>query len=206
MIDTLKDIFGQKCTAVNVNGNIREVVNVPDKQMTLCEAVNCSFTIPLRIHSGNLSCPGARRSLGFNSDDAALAKSISEKSEMSEEIVIKELTGIPALKTIRHINLGLQEYMEKDARPDLFIMYLRPSMVTKLAYSLAQKGYQVQVSPYFYLSVCGNVIANTYSKQVASISFGLPYSRKFGGIEYNEVVAGIPRKMAKLLIRDFKPS
>jgi hypothetical protein len=64
MIDKLKDILGPKCTAINVNGEISEFINVPSTRLKFCEAVNCSFNIPIRLNDSNL---------GVQVEDEALA-------------------------------------------------------------------------------------------------------------------------------------
>ncbi|MFO7874841.1 MAG: DUF169 domain-containing protein [Bacteroidales bacterium] len=200
MIDKLMYLYGPKCTAVNVNGEFNDVINVPCKQMTLCEAVNCSFKLPLRIHEGNLSCIGARRSMGFFHDIDKHVQTIAGNNNMPERFVRKALQNIPVLENIRHINLGIQEYSEHEDFVDLYILYVSPAMVTQILYRLAQEGLRAHISPFFFLSVCGNVLANTYSRQVTSISFGCPDSRVCGGIESHEVVVGIPNKVAKRLV------
>ncbi len=202
MIDKLKYLFGPKCTAINVNGEFNEVINIPQKHLTMCEAVSCSFKLPLRIHKGNVSCMGARRSLGYFCDDEEHAKAIATNNDMPESFVRQAIRNIPVLHNIRHINLGIHEYKDIEALVDLYIMYVQPSMITRLLYTLAQKELQVQIFPYLFMSVCGNVLANVYSQQVTSISFGCPDSRICGGIENHELVVGIPYKVAKQIVAD----
>ncbi len=200
MIDKLKYIFGPKCTGVNVNGEITEFINVPSKQMKFCEAINYSFDVPVRFNNENLGCPGARRSVGFDNGDKHLAKIIFENNNIPEQFVRKALTIIPALQGIRHINLGLPEYMEKDTQPDLYILYIHPNAVTAIKHILAKHKIIPSIPPYSLLSVCGNIFANCYINKLVSISFGCPESRKNGGIEKNEVVIGLPFEIAKLII------
>jgi len=77
MTDRIKRLFGPKCTAININGESDGFINIPSRQMTLCEAVDQSFKVPLRLNGDNLVCPGARRSVGFDADDEQLIKEIS---------------------------------------------------------------------------------------------------------------------------------
>jgi uncharacterized protein (DUF169 family) len=74
MIDDLKNIFGPKCTAINVNGELFESIDIPTKQLKFCEAVSLSFNGPVRLVEENLGCSGARRSIGFDNDDTILTK------------------------------------------------------------------------------------------------------------------------------------
>lgn len=200
MIDELKKIFGPKCSAININGETKEFFNVPSKQMKFCEAVNYSFNIPVRLLSENLGCPGARRSIGFDTNDQQLAKTISENNKITLPFVIDALNSIPALQNIRHINLGITEYMEKETEPDLYILYVKPGMITSLIHTLAKNKIIPSIPPYSLLSVCGNVFANCYVKHSVSISFGCPESRKYGGIGEKEVILGLPYASAKLII------
>jgi len=200
MIEELKSLFGAKCSAVNVNGEINEFINIPSKPMKFCEAINHSFKIPLRINRGNLGCTGANRSVGFEIDDRHLAKTITENNHIPVKFVMNALKIIPALQDIRHINLGLTEYMEKDTKTDLYIVYAQPGSVTSIMHTLAKHNIMPSIPPYSLLSVCGNVFANCYINRTVSISFGCPESRKSGGIEGNEVVLGIPYKAARYLL------
>lgn len=142
MITELKNIFGPKYSAININGETTEFMNIPAKPMKFCEAVNHSFNIPVRLINENLGCPGARRGAGFDNND--------------------RITGI--------------------------------------LHTVAKSKIMPSIPPYSLLSVCGNVFANCYKNQTVSISFGCPESRKYGGIEQDEVVIGFPFKTAKFII------
>ncbi|MBN2213613.1 MAG: DUF169 domain-containing protein [Bacteroidales bacterium] len=204
MIDKLKKKFGPKCAAININGEVNEFINIPSKQMKFCEAVDYSFNIPLRLNPENLGCPGARRCIGFDNEDRQLAIAISGNNNIPAQFVQDALNNVSKLQSIRHINLGLTEYMEKDTKPDLYIVYVKPDNVTTVMHNLAKYSTMPSIPPYSLLSVCGNVFANCYINKLVSVSFGCPESRKCGGIEKDEVVMGIPYKTALQLIRDNK--
>ena len=197
MIDKLKDIIGTKCTAINVNGEISELINIPSNQLKFCEAVNCSFNIPIRLNKSNLGCPGARRSTGFDSDDLELSKTISENNKIPVKFVVNALEHIPKLNSIRHINLGLTEYMEKMIKPDLYIAYVKPEYITAIMHKLLGKNVRISIPPCSLLSICGNVFANCYVNKSVSISFGCPESRKHGGVDKDEVIIGFPATIAR---------
>jgi uncharacterized protein (DUF169 family) len=91
--------------------------------------------------------------------------------------------------------------MENDLQPDLYIMYVQPLWITDLMYNLARIAVKPSIPPYSFLSVCGNVFANCYLNHVVSISFGCPESRKYGGIRKNEIVVGLPFKIACSLLK-----
>lgn len=202
MINRLKEIFGPKCTAININHETSEFINIPSKQLKFCEAVNYSFNVPLRLHSDNLICPGGRRSIGFNRNDRELAETISNNNNIPLRFINRMLTNMPKLHGVQHINMGLTEYLTDEIKPDLFILYVQPDVITTIMHKMAQKALHPSVPPYSMLSVCGNVLANSYINHTISISFGCPESRKYGGIKKNEVVLGIPYEMAVDLIRD----
>jgi len=199
--DKLKQIFGIKCTAININGESDSLINIPTRKMRLCEAVDQSFKVPVQINSENLDCHGARRSVGFDSDEKQLVKEISEHSHISESFIRNALRRIPVITGIRSINLGLTESMEDKLHPDLYIIYVKPFLITNLMHILAKMEIEPSIPSYSFLSVCGSVLANCYSRQTVSISFGCPESRNQGGIGENEVVLGLPAKIASELLQ-----
>ncbi len=199
--DKLIQMFGPKCTAVNVNGALTEFINIPTKQMKFCEAVNQSFKVPIRLNVDNLGCPGARRSIGFDSNDTLLAKTISGENNLPVKFIQTALQGIPVMNGISHINLGLTKCLENDLQPDLYIMYIQPSKITGLMHRLAKMSLMPSIPSYTFLSVCGNVFANCYLNQKATISFGCSESRKSGGIGADEIIVGLPFSIAENLLR-----
>jgi uncharacterized protein (DUF169 family) len=200
MIEELKSIFGSKCSAINVNGEVTEFVNIPSKQLKFCEAVNYSFDIPVKIINENLGCAGARRSLGFDTNNIQLAKNISKNNKFSLSFIMNALNSIPALQDIRHINMGLTKYMEKDSKTDLYIAYVQPGKITAIIHTLTKLNIILSVPPYSLLAVCGNVFVNSYVNRSVSISFGCPESRQYGGIAQDEIVLGLPYEIAQLII------
>ena len=189
-------LFGNKCTSLHINSDYQGFINVPTRKMKFCEAVDQSFKVPIRITSGNLNCPGARRSIGFQNDDDRLAGEISDNNQMPPDFVRGVLKMIPAMDGISHIDLGLDLTGDYDLPPDLFILYIRPIRITEIMYYLAKVGIKPSIPPYLLLSACGNVLANSYLNKTVSISFGCPESRKSGGIGDNEIVLGLPYKIA----------
>jgi len=203
MIDNLKNIFGSKCTGIHVNGELSESIDIATKRLKLCEAVNISFDAPVRLTSENLGCPGARRSVGFDKDDKLLARTISENNGIPVQFILNALKEIPKLDGITHINLGLTEDMETRLKPDFYIVYIKPAMVTAIMHNLAKIGVRPSILPYSLLSVCGNVFSNCYKNKVPALSFGCPESRKHGGISNDEVVQGLPNQHASYLVNVF---
>jgi len=197
MIEEIKSIIGPRISAININGETSEFINNPVKQMKFCEAVKHSFSIPLRLTNENMGCPGARRSAGFDTDDDSLTETISGNTRIPAPFVRTLLGQIPTVKDIRHINLGLTNYMQEEIQPDLYIAYVRPETITKLLHLLSRVEVSPSIAPFSLLSVCGNVFSRSYSKHEITVSFGCPESRLHGGIEKHEVVLGIPATMAE---------
>ena len=201
MINELKEIFGPKVTAIKVNDKLSDFfINIPLRKMKFCEAVNYSFNVPLQISNQNLICPGARRCLGYDTDDQQLAALIAQNNTIPQNFVEEALLDIPKLNGIRYVNVGMTDYMEKGVEPDLFIVYLKPATITTLMHALAKMGNKLSIKPYSLLSVCGNVFSNCYINGEVTLSFGCPESRKFGGVNSNEVVLGLPYNVAGQLL------
>lgn len=206
MISELKKLFGQKCTGIKINGDFKEFfINVPVKKMKFCEAVACSFGLPLQLNNKNTECPAARRSIGFDKDDRQLAEIISDRNDIPNQFVDETLKDIPKQTEIKNISLGITDYMEERIQPDLYIIYLQPANVTAVIHALAKHGINVSISPYSLLSVCGNVFSKTLQNEEVTVSFGCPESRKAGGIHHDEVVMGIPQKITGILLNSLNP-
>ena len=200
MIKELKKIVGDRCSAININGNISGI-NIPSKQMKLCEALSYSFNVPLQINKDKIGCPGAKRSMGIDNDNQKLGAFISENTTIPLSFIKEAFEHIPTLDSdFSHINLGITEDIETALPPDLFVVYVAPSAITRIMHVFAKHKIQPEIPPYSLFSVCGNVIANTYMNKVVSISFGCPESRKYGGVKDNEVVIGIPVNMVQYLL------
>jgi uncharacterized protein (DUF169 family) len=200
MINELKKIVGNRCSAININGKISGI-NIPYKQMKLCEALSHSFNVPIQINKDKIGCPGARRSTGVDTNSRGLASFISENTKIPVSFIIEAFENIPTLDSnFSHINLGITEDVEQFLPPDIFVAYVAPSTITRIMHVFAQQNIQVAIPPYSLLSVCGNVIANTYVNKTPSISFGCPESRKHGGVKDDEVVIGIPVNMVQYLL------
>ncbi len=164
MIDQLKKLLGERCTAINVNGEFDNFIHSPQKKMKFCEAVSHSFSIPLRLTGENLICPGARRCMNSDQDDQKLSQSISDNNRIPKNFVMRTLKEIPTLNDIKQINLGLTEAMVKSVQPDLFIAYIKPVTTTAIMHELARHRIKPVIPPFSLLSVCGNVFSTCYQK------------------------------------------
>ncbi|MFP4557079.1 MAG: DUF169 domain-containing protein [Bacteroidales bacterium] len=193
MITELRRRFGYQCVGIKVNCS-KDMAYSPVKPIRFCEAVNDAFKTPLIFNPQNLVCFGARRSMGFLHNDKELIRHISGESGISNQTVKKALFEIPTMNTpIHNIFMGIEEEVEKEIQPDMYIMYINPSDLIELirSYALKINDYPT-VKPYMFLSVCGNVFISTFKSARMSVSFGCPESRKYGGVKDNQLVVGLP--------------
>ncbi|MFP4042700.1 MAG: DUF169 domain-containing protein [Bacteroidales bacterium] len=201
MINQMKSIFGNKCTGIKLNTGEYKFLNKPAMQMKFCEAVNYSFTVPIELKRGKIECPGARRSLGIDREDNQLTKIISENTQIPVSYIKNGLANIPVLKNpISNITFGITEEMEDELRPDVFIAYTSPEQIMKFMHQAACLKIQPKIPPYSLHSICGNVFSRVYEDNVISISFGCPESRKYGGVDANEAIIGIPYDLFNLFL------
>jgi len=203
MIDDLKKYFStNKCTGIKINDFTGYIVNLPSVKLRFCEAVNHSFNIPLLINNQNMGCMGAERNLGFRKDDEYLGLHISKNTGISLGLIREMLTETSVIKDpINNLALGITEEIEKIYKPDFFIVYTSPLKSMQLIHHLAKTfGIKPLIASYSLLSICGNVFARGYNSGNVCISFGCPESRKYGGVDMDEVIIGIPGEMAKRLI------
>jgi len=200
MISELKKLFGFNCTGIKVNYN-GVFLDTPSKKMPFCEAVKYSFQVPFLFDTKNLSCLGSQRSMGLLKNEDELVQHISESSKISPGIVKKILQNIHVSdKPVNNIFLGILEDMEPEIQPDLYIIYLEPKDVMELMRLFTEKTSKYPViKPYSFLSVCGNIMVRTYFKNGLNISFGCPESRKQGGVEDNQLIAGLSYEMCMRL-------
>jgi len=200
VIEELKEVYGPKCSAINVNGELQKI-NRPSRQMKLCEAVNYSFNVPIQVGRDTISCPGARRNMGFDRDDKKLSYTISMNTGIPLKIVKKSLDSVPVMdEGINHLNVGVTHVMEEWISVDLFVFYLAPRQVTEMMCRLARHGIRPHIADNSLLSVCGSVITRSYRDRKATISFGCLESRRDGGVEDGEVIVGIPAEMAHYVL------
>lgn len=197
MIINLKKRYGSKCLGLKVNYH-REFDYSPLKPIRFCEAVNDAFKTPLLFYPQSLICQGARRSMGLQLEDKELVKHISSESGIAMQTVKKALSEIPKMTTpIHNILMGIDEEMENELKPDLYILYLEPKQAMELMRSYIQKTNEFPIiKPFSFLSICGNVFISTFKSANMSISFGCPESRNYGGLKDNHLVVGLPYNQA----------
>lgn len=201
MIAELKKRYGNKCSCIKLNYE-GTCVNTPSVKLRFCEAVNHSFHAPLLLNSSNLACKGSQRSFGLSLSDEHLIKHISEESKISTSIVKMVLQDTPVFdQPVKNIFLGIQNQMEEEIRPDMFILQIKPKDVMELIkqYILKTSKFPI-IKTHPFLSVCGGVLVSTIKQKLMSISFGCSDSRRFGGVDDSDVIVGLPFNICKQLL------
>ena len=190
-LNQIQNFLGKRQTGIKINSLHASNYNSPKKPLRFCEAVVDSLHTPLVICKEDIDCLGAQRSFGFYRDDKKFAARISEESNIPIRFVLNALNEIPVITNpVKNIILGSSE------KPDVTIAFLKPDKITQL--TLLYAAYFEEkplINPYFFMSVCGNIFAQTYNTGKICISFGCPESRKFGGVLEDEVIVGIPNSL-----------
>jgi len=205
MINKIKEYFGTyKCTGLQINCPVDEIINIPSKKLRFCEAVNYSFDIPLLLNKQNIGCIGAERNLGFQKKmDDKICLHISENTGIPRIFVRKMVQNTPAIKiSLNNVYLGITNEMEEKYIPDFFIVYTNPVKVMQLIHELARNNQKRPfISSYSLLSICGNVFVRGYNSDNVCVSFGCPESIKYGGVAENEVIVGFPENITQELFK-----
>jgi uncharacterized protein (DUF169 family) len=194
-------MFGNTCLGLKVNSE-QGFGNALTKQVRFCEMVNDAFHATFYVTPHNVKCLGARRSMALLKHDSELIDHVHKESGINEETITRAINDIPQLNTpLKNILMGIDERMEKILQPDMYLLFTIPARVMELMkmYALKLDEFPV-IKPYTFMSVCGNVLVNTYKNKVISISFGCPESRKFGGLKSDQVVVGIPYETSLKLL------
>jgi uncharacterized protein (DUF169 family) len=173
-----------------------QISSANTEPIRFCEAVHKAQKKNVSLSFNNVCCDGARRCFGWLKDnDIKLAKSLSKKTGMDEDIAFELIRSVPVLnKNIVNIYLGA------NIQGDVYISYASPESAMKMVrdwQKMTSNNLRVDVS--CFMSVCGNVAVRSYLGQCISISFGCPDSREHGGIEKGQLVIGLPHNIASRL-------
>ena len=154
-----------------------------------CEAVCQSFDSAVVLHATDIDCIGAKRAFGLYRNDRQFASLISQETNIPAAFISEAIKEIPVLDTtFQNVEIGLID------DPEVIIALVKPATITKLIKILAEKFRQnALVSPYFFMSVCGNVAVRTYHTKRVCISFGCPEARKDDRVRENELIVGFPK-------------
>lgn len=195
LIQNAKNILGDKCIGVSLNSADYQNYQLVTQPMRFCEAVFNSFNSPLAINKLLIDCPGARRCLKITAENNKLINEISMHGNLSKDFIISALKEIPVISKPLH-NI----VFANNGKPDLLIAYTTPDKVVGVLIKYAQKLQEKPLlAPYFIMSMCGNIFVRSIETGKITISFGCPESRKYAGINEDEIIIGIPGKVATKL-------
>ncbi len=202
MIASLKQKYGNKCTGVKINydGDFKYARN---SQMRFCEAISYSFITPVLIESIYLSCLGSKRNFGLSDNEDEIIKNMSAESKINTDLIRKSLNEIPKFDTpVNNFLLGMSEEMEKEIKPDLFILMIKPKDVMDLIrdYMSITNKFPI-ITPFTFLSVCGNVLVKTLKENKMTISLGCSESRIYAEIDDDLMIIGIPYEDCKKIYK-----
>ena len=168
------------------------------EETRLCEVVARSLEETLVLPVEWIRCLGARRSLSLVHNDDELALRISTEAGITLDMAYKAIEEVPRLfRPPVALTLGRQH------SPDVMIGYVPPGLVMNLVRRRQETygaGPSVKLSS--FMALCGNVLAGAHTTRQLCLSFGCPDSRRYGGIEADMLVVGIPSCLAGTLFRE----
>ena len=183
-------------------------VDLPDSPLRYCEAVSriVESSSQTLLNGESISCNAGKEMLGLaDCKHCKIGECVEELVDAgrftSELAVVKVMSLIPRLE--KRPKAILLSNLDEDV-PDVYILFVCPEEFMKVVQAV-QRITEDELK--FNLSgmtpVCGNCTVRPYVTNQICISFGCNDSRKYGGIEGNELVVGIPREMAKTIMSSF---
>jgi uncharacterized protein (DUF169 family) len=136
-----------------------------------------------------VSCPGARRSLGWTTtEDDQIARKMVQAAGIEADIATKLVTHTPRLHgAIAAVSIGGNDH------PDVVVSYAQPEAVMRLVRRWQElEGIHLDLEASSVMAVCGSVVARAYTTERICLSFGCPDSRKYGAIGRDRLVVGLP--------------
>lgn len=163
--------------------------SVHSSTLRFCEAVCQASHGRIELSPEMIRCEGAKRAFGWiKNKDEALALHLSEKTGMNVDRAQELVRQVPVLGyPYAGIRVG------QCANPDVLVTYARPEAAMRLVRLWeTATGQSLRIDVSSIMAVCGNAVVKTYMSQSISISFGCPDSRRYGGIQPEEMVIAVP--------------
>lgn len=152
---------------------------------------------PVVICYENIICPGAVRSMGWDSGiDNALAQRMTEFRGIDHETALSIINKVPKLEdgSIKAVSIGHIE------APDMLISFIQPEAAMRLVQKWGDiTGENLDFSVSSAMSVCGSVAAAAYMTGEIRCSFGCPEARNHGQIGRDRMIIGLPVEIAEKL-------
>lgn len=162
-----------------------------------CEAVDRALIGPIILDEECISCPGANYVFNWgNPNRKEIIDFWQDTVKISEDIAGTILDSVPRLKkSYEYIGLNTND------EPDLLLAYLTPeeSMdLLKIYHNYTGEILNFSLSS--IMTICGNIVVDTFMKEKINISFGCDKARKYGKIAREKLAVGIPRKLFDIFI------
>lgn len=195
----LEECTGAEWTGILFHYDSKPSGNSAGRPMRLCEAIAESYARPLILTPKLIECPGAYRSLAlgwFNSDE--LAHEISNKTGLPQIMLNQAIKSTPCLDSpIAALTLGKLE------TPDVVVSYLKPSATMIIIRRWQEvNGKEIDTRLSSFMAICGGVVVKAHKLREICFSFGCPDSRKYGRIEDEKLIIGMPYQLAKRLFEE----
>jgi len=184
----LEETFGGWWCGVRFGPGVEAGAHLAPRPMRFCEAVAASRTGPIVLTAELMNCPGGSRSLGWNDDDDAMARTMAEKTGMSAGAARKVIADTPRLgRAPEQVTVGTYK------SPDVIVAYAQPQTAMRLLREWQRPhGGSLQLETSGFMSVCGAVAVKAHLSGNICVSFGCPDAREFGGIGRDRLVIGLP--------------
>lgn len=161
----------------------------PSNAMRFCEAVFQARRDCITLRPETVCCYGAKRAFGWMKNrDRELATQLAEKGGMTVERAEELVRRVPVLG-YPYVGIGVGPF----TNPDVLVAYVRPEAAMRLVRLWeTTMGRSLRVDVSSIMAVCGSAVVGAYMDQAISISLGCPDSRRYGGIQSDEMVIAVP--------------
>lgn len=192
-INLLEENIGGRWTGVAFHRSNTPTDNLAKRPMRLCEAIKASHTRRVVLTQGLISCPGALRSLGWETNqDHEIARKIAEATGTKIEIAQKLIKTTPHLDSASSVTVGSIN------PPDVVVCYAQPEAAMRLVRQWQiVYGTKLDIELSTVMSVCGSVVVKAYITGQICMSFGCPDSREYGAIGRDRLVIGLPAHLVQ---------
>ncbi len=167
----------------------RDLTPMPADKVRFCEAVSRTVEGEWILTPESVCCAGAQRCFGWlKGTDRDLAWDLAEKFDVSATTAGTAIADVPTLpERFDAVWVGT------DTAPDVYVSYALPETAMRIVRTWQRiygKSLPIKVSG--IMSVCGSAVVNSYVNHTISLTFGCPDSRRYGGIQPEQLVIALP--------------
>ena len=160
------------------------------RKVRFCQAVKEAIFHPVLLDRDSINCPGARYAFGWSNKNDLL-QHCHEIGHITKENLDPMLPVIPHLKEpFKYIGLNTI------GEPDLVMSFILPESAMDLVkLHHYHFGKNLDVSLCSMMPICSGIAVRAYLEEKIAFSFACEDSRKYGQIDRNRMVVGIPKKL-----------